>query len=68
MVMNAYDLDLDGANEFYTVNGYAFAFMNHPIKVKKDALVRIYLSNLTEFDLLKLIPFTCQLFYLPSNR
>ena len=39
MVMNGFDLDLDGANEFYTVNGYAFAFMNHPIKVKKDQLV-----------------------------
>ncbi|OXS54925.1 copper oxidase [Cohnella sp. CIP 111063] len=52
MVMNGFDLDLDGANEVYTVNGYAFAFQAWPIEVKVGELVRIYLSNLTEFDLL----------------
>jgi FtsP/CotA-like multicopper oxidase with cupredoxin domain len=52
MVMNGYDLDLDGANEVYTVNGYAFAFQSWPIEVKVGELVRIYLSNLTEFDLI----------------
>lgn len=50
MVMNGYDLDLDGENEVYTVNGYAFAHIQEPIKVKAGELVRIYLSNLTEFD------------------
>jgi manganese oxidase len=69
MVMNAYDLDLDGANEFYTVNGYAFAFMNHPIKIKKDELVRIYLSNLTEFDLLNSFHLHANYFtYIPTGR
>lgn len=52
MVMNGYDLDLDGENEVYTVNGYAFAYQQEPIKVKAGELVRIYLSNLTEFDLI----------------
>jgi FtsP/CotA-like multicopper oxidase with cupredoxin domain len=52
MVMNGYDLDLDGENEVYTVNGYAFAYMQEPIKVKAGELVRIYLSNMTEFDLI----------------
>ncbi|NOU92396.1 multicopper oxidase domain-containing protein [Paenibacillus sp. LMG 31456] len=52
MVMNGYDLDLDGENEIYTVNGYAFAYQQEPIKVKTGELVRIYLSNLTEFDLI----------------
>jgi FtsP/CotA-like multicopper oxidase with cupredoxin domain len=52
MVMNGYDLDLDGENEVYTVNGYAFAYQQEPIKVKVGELVRIYLSNLTEFDLI----------------
>ncbi|WP_373865231.1 multicopper oxidase domain-containing protein [Paenibacillus koleovorans] len=52
MVMNGYDLDLDGENEVYTVNGYAFAYMQEAIKVKAGELVRIYLSNLTEFDLI----------------
>lgn len=52
MVMNGFDLDLDGENEVYTVNGYAFAYQQQPIKVKVGELVRIYLSNLTEFDLI----------------
>lgn len=52
MVMNGYDLDLDGENEVYTVNGYAFAYQAWPIPVKAGELVRIYLSNLTEFDLI----------------
>ncbi|MBA2941313.1 multicopper oxidase domain-containing protein [Paenibacillus sp. CGMCC 1.16610] len=52
MVMNGFDLDLDGENEIYTVNGYAFAYQQEPIKVKVGELVRIYLSNLTEFDLI----------------
>ncbi|WP_308634115.1 multicopper oxidase domain-containing protein [Paenibacillus silvisoli] len=52
MVMNGYDLDLDGENEIYTVNGYAFAYQAWPIQVKVGELVRVYLSNLTEFDLI----------------
>lgn len=52
MVMNGFDLDLDGENEVYTVNGYAFAYQQEPIKVKVGELVRIYLSNFTEFDLI----------------
>ncbi|WP_336788496.1 multicopper oxidase domain-containing protein [Paenibacillus sp. MMO-177] len=52
MVMNGFDLDLDGENEVYTVNGYAFAYMSRPIKVKAGELVRIYISNMTEFDLI----------------
>ncbi|WP_420826799.1 multicopper oxidase domain-containing protein [Chengkuizengella sediminis] len=52
MVMNGFDLDLDGENEVYAVNGYAFAYQQEPIKVKVGELVRIYLSNFTEFDLI----------------
>mgnify|MGYP001435502656 CR=1 FL=1 len=52
MVMNGFDLDLDGENEIYTVNGYAFAYLQEPIRVKTGELVRIYLSNLTEFDVI----------------
>ncbi|WP_409340667.1 multicopper oxidase domain-containing protein [Paenibacillus sp. MBLB4367] len=52
MVMNGFDLDLDGENEVYTVNGYAFAYQQEPIKVKAGEMVRIYLSNLTEFDVI----------------
>ena len=52
MVMNGYDTDADGENNFYTVNGRAFYHAKYPIKVKKGELVRVYLANLTEFDLI----------------
>jgi FtsP/CotA-like multicopper oxidase with cupredoxin domain len=52
MVMNGYDTDGDGENNFYTVNGRSFFYAKYPIKVKKSELVRIYLANLTEFDLI----------------
>jgi FtsP/CotA-like multicopper oxidase with cupredoxin domain len=52
MVLNGYDTDGDGENNFYTVNGRAFYYAKYPIRVKKGELVRIYLANLTEFDLI----------------
>jgi FtsP/CotA-like multicopper oxidase with cupredoxin domain len=52
MVMNGFDTDGDGENNFYTVNGKAFYYAKYPIKVKRSELVRIYLANLTEFDLI----------------
>ena len=52
LVMNGYDTDGDGENNFYTVNGRAFFYAKYPIKVKKGELLRIYLANLTEFDLI----------------
>jgi FtsP/CotA-like multicopper oxidase with cupredoxin domain len=52
MVMNGYDTDGDGENNFYTVNGLAFYFAKYPIRVRKGELVRVYLANLTEFDLI----------------
>jgi FtsP/CotA-like multicopper oxidase with cupredoxin domain len=51
MVMNGYDTDGDGENNFYTVNGRAFYYAKYPIAIRKGELVRIYLANLTEFDL-----------------
>jgi manganese oxidase len=51
MVMNGYDTDGDGANNFYTVNGRSFYYAKHPIVVKRSELVRVYLVNITEFDL-----------------
>jgi len=51
MVMNGYDTDGDGENNFYTVNGLAFYYAKYPIVVRRSRTVRIYLANLTEFDL-----------------
>jgi FtsP/CotA-like multicopper oxidase with cupredoxin domain len=52
MVMNGYDTDGDGENNFYTVNGRTFYYARYPIRVKRGELVRVYLANLTEFDLI----------------
>ena len=52
MVMNGYDTDGDGGNNFYTVNGRTFYYAKYPITVKRSEKVRIYLANLTEFDLI----------------
>jgi manganese oxidase len=51
MVMNGYDTDGDGENNFYTVNGRTFYYARYPIRVQRSKTVRIYLANLTEFDL-----------------
>jgi len=50
MVLNSYDTDFDKENNFYTVNGIPFYYVNNPIEIKKGELVRIYLVNMTEFD------------------
>jgi FtsP/CotA-like multicopper oxidase with cupredoxin domain len=52
MVMNGFDTDGDGGNNFYTVNGRTFYYARYPIRVKRSQTVRIYLANLTEFDLI----------------
>jgi manganese oxidase len=51
MVMNGFDTDGDGENNFYTVNGRSFYYARYPIRVRRTQPVRIYLANLTEFDL-----------------
>jgi FtsP/CotA-like multicopper oxidase with cupredoxin domain len=52
MVMNAFDTNFDSENEVYAVNTVAFHYMKHPIPIEKSRPVRIYLVNLTEFDLI----------------
>jgi FtsP/CotA-like multicopper oxidase with cupredoxin domain len=51
MVMNGFDTDVDGENEFYTINGVANYFVEHPIRLTVGEPVRIYLVNILEFDL-----------------
>ncbi|MBI5223495.1 multicopper oxidase domain-containing protein [Candidatus Micrarchaeota archaeon] len=50
MIMNAFDTNYDGENEIYAVNTRAFYYLERPIKVKKDELVRIYIGNMVEND------------------
>jgi len=51
MVMNGFNTNFDGeGNQVYAVNTVGFAYEQAPIKVKRGELVRIYLTNLLEFD------------------
>ena len=52
MVMNGFDTNFDRENEVYAVNTVAFEYERKPIRVKRGELVRIYLLNILEFDLL----------------
>jgi len=51
MVMNAFDTNFDVENDIYAVNTVANAYLQDPIRVTVGQLVRIYLVNVTEFDL-----------------
>ena len=50
MVMNGYDTDFDTENNFYTVNGIPYYYMENPIQIEQDRLIRVYLVNMLEFD------------------
>jgi FtsP/CotA-like multicopper oxidase with cupredoxin domain len=51
MVQAGYNTTLDGlGNQLYFVNGIPFHYMYRPIQAEKDRLVRIYLTNLLEYD------------------
>ena len=52
MVMSGYDVDFDGKNDFYAVNGIPFHYDHdkHPIRLRVGELVRIYLVNALEYD------------------
>jgi FtsP/CotA-like multicopper oxidase with cupredoxin domain len=63
MVMNGFDIDFDDENEIYAVNSIPFHYDKHPIKIKKDALVRVFLVNLLEFDPINSFHLHANLFY-----
>lgn len=51
MVQHGYNTTFDGAgNQLYAVNGIPFHYMDEPIRIKRDELVRIYLVNTLEYD------------------
>jgi FtsP/CotA-like multicopper oxidase with cupredoxin domain len=52
MVMNGFDTNFDADNEVYAVNSVANFYMGDPIKVTVGKPVRMYVVNLTEFDLI----------------
>jgi manganese oxidase len=52
MVMNGFDTNFDRSNEVYAANSIGFAYMHKPIVAKRNELVRVYLVNVLEFDLI----------------
>ncbi len=52
MVMNGFDTNFDRANEVYAANTIGFAYMDRPIAARLNELVRVYLVNVLEYDLI----------------
>jgi FtsP/CotA-like multicopper oxidase with cupredoxin domain len=52
MVLNGFDTNFDVDNEVYAVNSIANHYMHEPIRVEVGDLVRMYVVNVTEFDLI----------------
>ena len=52
MVLNGFDTNFDRANEIYAANTIGFAYMDRPIQIKRNELVRLYLVNVLEYDLI----------------
>jgi len=50
MVLNGFDTDFDAENNFYAANTIPFFYQHHPIQIKTDELIRIYVVNMVEFD------------------
>ena len=50
LVMGGYDLNNDGRNELYAFNGLPDVYMHRPIRIRQNALIRIYLLNMTELE------------------
>ncbi len=68
MVMNGFDTNFDRSNELYAVNTIPFAYMTDPIRVKRNELVRIYLVNVLEFDLVNSMHIHANFFdYFPTG-
>jgi manganese oxidase len=68
MVMNGFDTNFDRANELYAANTIPFAYMHEPIAARKDQLVRVYLVNVLEYDLVNSFHLHGNLFdYFPTG-
>jgi FtsP/CotA-like multicopper oxidase with cupredoxin domain len=50
MMMNGFDPNFDEENEIYAINTVAYHYVRHPIEVRQNELIRLYVANITEFD------------------
>jgi len=50
LIMAGYDVNNDKKNELYAFNGLPHYYMEHPVPIQKDQLIRLYVLNMIEFD------------------
>jgi FtsP/CotA-like multicopper oxidase with cupredoxin domain len=50
MILNGFDTDFDTENNFYAANTIPFYYQHHPIQIKTNQLIRVYVVNMVEFD------------------
>ncbi|MHC5610036.1 MAG: multicopper oxidase domain-containing protein [Nostoc sp.] len=50
LVMGGYDVNDDSHNDYYAFNGLPHYYMDHPIQIYKDQLIRLYILNIIEYD------------------
>ena len=50
LIMAGYDTNGDGRNEMYAFNGLPHFYMQQPIAVQQNQLLRLYLLNMIEYD------------------
>ena len=50
LIMAGYDINGDGRNEMYAFNGLPHFYMQQPIAVQQNQLLRLYVLNMIEFD------------------
>ena len=68
MVLNGFDTNFDRGNEVYAANTIGFAYMEKPVVVKRDELLRVYLVNVLEYDLINSFHLHGNLFdYIPTG-
>lgn len=50
LIMAGYDTNGDDKNELYAFNGIPEYYLDHPIRIYQNQLVRLYVLNMIEFD------------------
>ncbi|MBW4512097.1 MAG: multicopper oxidase domain-containing protein [Scytonematopsis contorta HA4267-MV1] len=50
LVMGGYDVNEDKRNEYYAFNGLPNYYMDNPIRIYQNQLVRLYVLNLIEYE------------------
>ncbi|MBW4564226.1 MAG: multicopper oxidase domain-containing protein [Mojavia pulchra JT2-VF2] len=50
LVMAGYDVNDDSRNEYYAFNGPPHYYMDNPIRIYQNQLIRLYVLNIIEYD------------------